>query len=596
MIYPPLPERVTTGQIWRFTVFGARGDIAPPAGRRGRRDAGRAPDPGRHRRRAGLSPFPTAGPRCSADMMILLVAASIGSAGFQVVRAVALVRLGTHIDLRLQAAVWDRVMRLRTSFFRRYSVGDLALRILGIDAIRRILAGQTLNGLISGVFSLASLGIMLIYDVSLALFAVGYAVVAAGFLFVLGRAADAARAHRLRPQGHRDGPADGDPGRHRQAAGRCRRAARLRALVERLRRAARQRCPVGPPRRLADSSSPRACPSSARSACWRSPPAATIRSRSPPSPPSTAPSASSPPPCSAFTTSLNVADRGGAAVRPHPPGVRGAARGRREPHRSRRARRPRRRSQPVVPLFRGRAVDARRHRLRGAARREHRHRRRLGLGQVDPAAPAARLRDAGARRRLLRRPGSRDARPAAGAPPDRHRAGDGRPRARQRSSTTSPAAPRSTRDQVMEAVRLAGLDADIAAMPMGLETLRDGRRQPALGRPAPARDDRPRAGQPAAADLPRPGDQRARQPHPGDRGREPGGDERHAHRHRPSPQHDPRRRSHPRPGEGAASSRAAPTTSWSRRDGAFHRLVSASCCSPDARRSPVRHRKSYRTR
>jgi NHLM bacteriocin system ABC transporter ATP-binding protein len=104
-----------------------------------------------------------------------------------VVRAVAVIRLGTHIDRRLQAAVWDRVLRLRTSFFRGYSVGDLALRILGIDAIRRILAGQAVNGIIGGVFSLVSLGVMLIYDAWLALFAVGYAVVAAGILFVLGR-------------------------------------------------------------------------------------------------------------------------------------------------------------------------------------------------------------------------------------------------------------------------------------------------------------------------------------------------------------------------------------------------------------------------
>ena len=28
MIYPSLPERVTTGQIWRFAIFGARGDVA----------------------------------------------------------------------------------------------------------------------------------------------------------------------------------------------------------------------------------------------------------------------------------------------------------------------------------------------------------------------------------------------------------------------------------------------------------------------------------------------------------------------------------------------------------------------------------------
>jgi ABC-type bacteriocin/lantibiotic exporter with double-glycine peptidase domain len=95
--------------------------------------------------------------------------------------------LGTNIDLRLQAAVWDRVMRLETSFFRRFNVGDLAQRILGIDAIRRTLAGQILNGMIGGVFSLASLGVMLIYDARLTLFIAAYAVIFAAILFVLGR-------------------------------------------------------------------------------------------------------------------------------------------------------------------------------------------------------------------------------------------------------------------------------------------------------------------------------------------------------------------------------------------------------------------------
>jgi NHLM bacteriocin system ABC transporter ATP-binding protein len=186
MLYPVLPDQMTLRQVWRFTAFGARGDIA-------RLMVGAAAAV----TAALLIPVATGAVlgyavpdgRTSllADMMILLVAASIGNVGFQVVRAVALVRFGSYVDRRLQPAIWDRVMRLRTSFFRRYSVGDLTLRILGIDAIRRIFAGQTLNALIGGVFSLANLGIMLIYDVALAAFAVFYAVVAAVFLFLLSR-------------------------------------------------------------------------------------------------------------------------------------------------------------------------------------------------------------------------------------------------------------------------------------------------------------------------------------------------------------------------------------------------------------------------
>ncbi len=186
MIYPSLPEHVTTGQIWRFAVFGARGDVARLLVAAAAATLAALLIPVATSTVLGAA-IPDGRITLLADMMLLLVAAAIGSAGFQVVRSVALIRLGTHIDLRLQAAVWDRVMRLRTSFFRRYSVGDLAMRILGIDAIRRVLAGQALSGLIGGVFSLASLGIMLVYDARLALFATGYAVVAAGVLFMLGR-------------------------------------------------------------------------------------------------------------------------------------------------------------------------------------------------------------------------------------------------------------------------------------------------------------------------------------------------------------------------------------------------------------------------
>ncbi len=187
MIYPLLPERVTMADVGRFSFFSARGDV------RDMLVGGLA---------ATLSALlipvatgvvlgvavPDGRTTLLVDMMILLVAAAIGNVGFQVVRATALIRLGSYVDRRLQAAVWDRVMRLRTSFFRRYTAGDLAARIVGIDTIRRTLAGHNLNVVIGSTFSLASLGIMLIYDAALAAFAVGYAVIAAAFLFALGRA------------------------------------------------------------------------------------------------------------------------------------------------------------------------------------------------------------------------------------------------------------------------------------------------------------------------------------------------------------------------------------------------------------------------
>jgi hypothetical protein len=80
---------------------------------------------------------------------------------------------------------------------RRYGIGCFAAHVLlspipdrrsggphlGIDVIRRILTGQTVTAVIGGAFSLASLGVMLIYDLSLTVFAVGYALVTGALLF-----------------------------------------------------------------------------------------------------------------------------------------------------------------------------------------------------------------------------------------------------------------------------------------------------------------------------------------------------------------------------------------------------------------------------
>ncbi len=186
MIYPVLPEPATPRRIWQFTAFGARGDIARLMVGAGAAVLSSLLIPVATGAVLGFA-VPDGRTSLLADMMILLVAASIGNVGFQVVRAVAMTRLGSYIDRRLQPAVWDRVMRLRTSFFRNYSVGDLTLRILGIDTIRRIVAGTTLNALIGGVFSVANLGIMLVYDAALAAFALGYTVVAAAILYFLNR-------------------------------------------------------------------------------------------------------------------------------------------------------------------------------------------------------------------------------------------------------------------------------------------------------------------------------------------------------------------------------------------------------------------------
>lgn len=75
------------------------------------------------------------------------------------------------MDAAVQAAMWDRLLRLPVSFFREYSSGDLALRSLGIVQIRQALTGSTITSILSGIFSIFSFGLLFYYSWRLAILA-----------------------------------------------------------------------------------------------------------------------------------------------------------------------------------------------------------------------------------------------------------------------------------------------------------------------------------------------------------------------------------------------------------------------------------------
>ena len=186
-LYAALPERVTFDALRRFAMVGARGDLTRLLIAAAAATLAGLLTPVATGAILGIA-VPDGRLSLVNDMLLLLLAAAIGSTGFQIVRAMALIRFSTAVNRRLQAATWDRVIRLRASFFRQYSVGDLAQRIVGIDEIRRLVSGLTVTSTIAGVFSLAGLAVMAIYDLALTGFALGYAVVVALLLFVVGRA------------------------------------------------------------------------------------------------------------------------------------------------------------------------------------------------------------------------------------------------------------------------------------------------------------------------------------------------------------------------------------------------------------------------
>jgi NHLM bacteriocin system ABC transporter ATP-binding protein len=116
-------------------------------------------------------------PRTELDQLtfcaVALAVTALGMAGVQVMQGVAMLRLEGTIDWKLQAAVIDRLLRLPAAVFREYTVGDFVDRSLGIDAVRRIFTGRTLRSLMAGLFCWFSILLMFYYDAALALIAVG---------------------------------------------------------------------------------------------------------------------------------------------------------------------------------------------------------------------------------------------------------------------------------------------------------------------------------------------------------------------------------------------------------------------------------------
>lgn len=107
----------------------------------------------------------------TAVLLALLVASASGLL-FDWVRAVAVLRVHVRAVHDLQLAVFDRLLRLPVAFFRRFAAGDLGRRAMGIMAIGEMLGQATLSTLLAGIAGSAALVLLFWYSVPLALLSV----------------------------------------------------------------------------------------------------------------------------------------------------------------------------------------------------------------------------------------------------------------------------------------------------------------------------------------------------------------------------------------------------------------------------------------
>ena len=107
----------------------------------------------------------------AAVAQVMLVAGFTVTA-ITMTRSIAILRISTHVDMNVDAALWGRLLRLPISFFRQYTSGEILSRMQGITAIKQFITGEMIGAIFNFVFSFWSLLLMIRYSIKLTMVAV----------------------------------------------------------------------------------------------------------------------------------------------------------------------------------------------------------------------------------------------------------------------------------------------------------------------------------------------------------------------------------------------------------------------------------------
>ncbi|MFI9155377.1 NHLP bacteriocin export ABC transporter permease/ATPase subunit [Streptomyces sp. NPDC053367] len=186
MLYRPLPDRrLGPLGLARFALRGTRGDVAALLGAGLVTVAIGALVPVATGKVLGEY-VPKAQSGLIGQVCLAVMLSALVSAAFTLLQNLTILRLEGRIEATLQPAVWDRLLRLPTSFFAGRSTGELASAAMGVSAVRRLLAGVGPTVAQSVTVGAMNLALLLWYSVPMALAAVGMLVLVAGVFLGLG--------------------------------------------------------------------------------------------------------------------------------------------------------------------------------------------------------------------------------------------------------------------------------------------------------------------------------------------------------------------------------------------------------------------------
>ncbi|MEU0743339.1 NHLP bacteriocin export ABC transporter permease/ATPase subunit [Streptomyces sp. NPDC006134] len=186
MFYRPLPDRrLSPLRLLRFCLWGTRADllnllvsglVTVAVGALVPLATGKV-----------LGEFvPRAQTGLIAEVCLAVMIGGVVAAAFMLLQNLTILRLEGRIEATLQPAVWDRLLRLPTTFFTERSTGELASAAMGVSAIRRLLAGVGPTVAQSVTVGAVNLGLLLWYSVPMALAAIAMLVVVAAVFLGLG--------------------------------------------------------------------------------------------------------------------------------------------------------------------------------------------------------------------------------------------------------------------------------------------------------------------------------------------------------------------------------------------------------------------------
>ena len=130
--------------------------------------------------------LPTGDGRTLATVALALALVGVTLALLEMLKGTALMRLEGRAAARIAAGLWDRLLVLPPSFFRRFTVGDLGSRAMGFQRLRDQMAGVVAGSVLSLVFLLPTFALLLYYDAVLGGGALAMGAVSLGVTLWLG--------------------------------------------------------------------------------------------------------------------------------------------------------------------------------------------------------------------------------------------------------------------------------------------------------------------------------------------------------------------------------------------------------------------------